>query len=622
MISKWGVKNFKSILEADLDLAPLTIFTGVNSSGKSSFLHSIAMLKQSVDSDKKDGYVLTGNLVGLGDFEHIYCKKAAKHKQDTKEIDIQFSISTENHKSIHVEQKLKMDDEAKVCLDSFTMESKTNNNDDIFLKYSKDGITKTDGLSFDEIKQYKQLPSSLRKDISFDKMLTNFRNSFIPDKISFFSKITDEQINEFINNLTDLSTEEDHLKYLEYCVTREEGEDDSYDCYYLRKYVFSENHCFVDEIIFHKLYLAISKGTKSNCPDPFTPIFKKYFHENNSLSLFDWYFTLFQRNKKEQKIIIEKITKEGFTFIKQLVGNDDYITPDFELPDRIKEVCKELDEYFKYKIKYLGPLRMDPRWSEGLNLNSDIDVKGSNSISYFHRYQEKSISNISPKSFDSLDFFIKTTNLNEALNEWLSYIGIANEHIIINGDDKAKIEIFAKELSFLNKDGFLLMLHFDGDNYAIPQLGTGVSQILPILIMCLTAPLDSTIVIQEPEQALHPKMQSRLADFFIAMALSGRQCIIETHSEYIIEQLRYRIIMLSDRKFDISPEHEPKPLHKHIKLYFVTKNEGCSHFKDIVIDENASLDEMPDDFFDESHKIIRKMMDEVAKKEKMDKEND
>jgi len=40
MISKWGVKNFKSILEADLELAPLTIFTGTNSSGKSSFLQT------------------------------------------------------------------------------------------------------------------------------------------------------------------------------------------------------------------------------------------------------------------------------------------------------------------------------------------------------------------------------------------------------------------------------------------------------------------------------------------------------------------------------------------------------------------------------------------------------
>jgi predicted ATPase len=46
MITKWGVENFKSILKADLDLAPLTVFTGTNCSGKSSFLQSIVMLVQ------------------------------------------------------------------------------------------------------------------------------------------------------------------------------------------------------------------------------------------------------------------------------------------------------------------------------------------------------------------------------------------------------------------------------------------------------------------------------------------------------------------------------------------------------------------------------------------------
>ena len=42
MITKWKVQNFKSIKqETELDLAPLTIFAGANSSGKSTFIQSI-----------------------------------------------------------------------------------------------------------------------------------------------------------------------------------------------------------------------------------------------------------------------------------------------------------------------------------------------------------------------------------------------------------------------------------------------------------------------------------------------------------------------------------------------------------------------------------------------------
>ena len=45
MITKWTVANFKSIAkETTLDLAPLTIFAGANSSGKSAFLQTIPMI--------------------------------------------------------------------------------------------------------------------------------------------------------------------------------------------------------------------------------------------------------------------------------------------------------------------------------------------------------------------------------------------------------------------------------------------------------------------------------------------------------------------------------------------------------------------------------------------------
>jgi len=70
MITEWHVKNFKSILDQKLTLAPLTIFSGVNSSGKSSFLQTIAMLAQSARNKSKH-FSLNGDLVNLGSFNHV-----------------------------------------------------------------------------------------------------------------------------------------------------------------------------------------------------------------------------------------------------------------------------------------------------------------------------------------------------------------------------------------------------------------------------------------------------------------------------------------------------------------------------------------------------------------------
>ena len=49
MISKWKLFNFKSVgRETPLDLQPLTIFAGPNSSGKSTFIQSILLICQTL----------------------------------------------------------------------------------------------------------------------------------------------------------------------------------------------------------------------------------------------------------------------------------------------------------------------------------------------------------------------------------------------------------------------------------------------------------------------------------------------------------------------------------------------------------------------------------------------
>jgi len=156
------------------------------------------------------------------------------------------------------------------------------------------------------------------------------------------------------------------------------------------------------------------------------------------------------------------------------------------------------------------------------------------------------------------------------------------------------------------------LINFDNFEYELIQLGTGISQIFPILFECLLTPPMSTIIIEEPELNLHPKIQSRLADFFIAMSLSGRQCLIATHSEYIIEQLRYRIVNLT----------KIVKLHEKTKLYFVSKHNGISYFNNIEINEYADLSDWPDDFFDESHLNKLNLMKARQKKEDSDKKND
>lgn len=85
MIDRLTLTNFKAFQHADLALGPLTLLTGLNSSGKSSVLQALALLHQSYTAGDLDragevarkgrvkagsvpgsGFLLNGELVGLG----------------------------------------------------------------------------------------------------------------------------------------------------------------------------------------------------------------------------------------------------------------------------------------------------------------------------------------------------------------------------------------------------------------------------------------------------------------------------------------------------------------------------------------------------------------------------
>lgn len=76
MIEHLSLVNFKAFRSARIRLAPVTLLTGLNSSGKSTVLQSLALLRQSYDSgilmstdgdaDSHGSFLLDGDLVELG----------------------------------------------------------------------------------------------------------------------------------------------------------------------------------------------------------------------------------------------------------------------------------------------------------------------------------------------------------------------------------------------------------------------------------------------------------------------------------------------------------------------------------------------------------------------------
>lgn len=88
MINGIGLRNFRSFVnETYVELKPITVLVGKNSSGKSSLLRTFPLLRQSVEENTTGPILWYGRLVDFGDFTDVLSKNS-----ENKEITFSFSL--------------------------------------------------------------------------------------------------------------------------------------------------------------------------------------------------------------------------------------------------------------------------------------------------------------------------------------------------------------------------------------------------------------------------------------------------------------------------------------------------------------------------------------------------
>ena len=141
------------------------------------------------------------------------------------------------------------------------------------------------------------------------------------------------------------------------------------------------------------------------------------------------------------------------------------------------------------------------------------------------------------------------------------------------------------EIIYLNLNSNLS----DGTRVSIADTGFGVSQIFPIVLEGLRMSTGDTLLLEQPEIHLHPNLQMQLADYFIALALSNKKVIVETHSDHIINRLVRRIV--EDSKFN---------LKDMVSIYFIKMTEDGAKSEEISINDSFGITNWPEDFFDQT----------------------
>jgi predicted ATPase len=272
-------------------------------------------------------------------------------------------------------------------------------------------------------------------------------------------------------------------------------------------------------------------------------------------------------------------------------GDERWVDPDFRQASEVIEAASRLRDFLATRVLYLGPLREAPHavYAPAPTVSTaSVGTQGEYVTSVLHAFGEQMV--VCPYP----DGTTGECSLSAAVATWLEEFDVG-KGLATRSLGRPGLELRLQER------------HLDRE-LDLTNVGVGVSQLLPVVVLCLLAPVGSLILLEQPELHLHPALQQRLGDFLLACSLSGRQLIVETHSDYIVSRLRRRIA------------EDPKDeIRRYLALIYAERFGGASNYRLVEPNEYGGIEDWPHGFFDqgadESQAILRAAM---AKREASD----
>lgn len=135
---------------------------------------------------------------------------------------------------------------------------------------------------------------------------------------------------------------------------------------------------------------------------------------------------------------------------------------------------------------------------------------------------------------------------------------------------------------------YSVIIHRDGVDANLLDVGVGISQVLPVLVTAFHAQPGSTVLLEEPEIHLHPLAQSVLAELFVDVSRERKvQFVIETHSEHLFRRLQ---TLVAQQKVAVAD----------VRLHFVERVEKRACLRELQMDPHGAIRKWPDKFFGDS----------------------
>ena len=570
MLSEYQIHNFKAFANQEkIPIRPITLIYGQNSSGKSSVLQSLLLLKQTLQeaTDPQTLLLAKGNLVDLGNFS-----------QYINNHDLDKSFSFKVFFDLDTEQIMGGDSKllSKYLSDNSLLGLEISFNYD--KEFSKIKFDRVDLFVGDKLRPLLSYIPNIAEDdngiiLNIDESEINFKHSFWQFWWQEFKLDFSKML---LSEIRDILERKEIIRLSARVSQKKVGNELQKQKDVLKPkieqldYELKEIKSKVEDQGIGKLQID---GLESELSDL-----------ENQYLLFD---TLLQLQVRFQKYSFQQ-AEEDFVialryshyvlcrhFLLNEVGDwqydlseprSEYLSLVYEKSGALKPVldltikASTLLRGYLDNLVYIRPLRANPErlYIFGGNNGEQVGQGGKNLADVL--YTKPDVLNAVNKQFELFD---------------LGY--------------EIKISKFKDEETSELSDVFAIRLidKYTKVNVSLLDVGFGISQILPVIIQSVLS-RNKTIVIEQPEIHIHPRLQAQLGSLLAESVKSfGNRFIIETHSEHLLLRLQKLI-----RNGELS--------HEDIAVVYVDRGKNGSQCLELRIDsEGDFIDEWPNGFFDE-----------------------
>ncbi|MHC2255112.1 putative ATPase [Bradyrhizobium embrapense] len=243
------------------------------------------------------------------------------------------------------------------------------------------------------------------------------------------------------------------------------------------------------------------------------------------------------------------------------------------------QLLSDLEATYEQEVDnlyYLGPLRVRPSRDYIWTGTRPIDVGNAG-----ERTIEALVAATAADEERSLGPRMKKRPLQHVVAHWLKHLGL--------------IDSFSIEEVAPGSNRWIAKVRTHSGSPFVPltDVGTGVSQVLPVITLLQYVPEGATVIFEQPEIHLHPLAQAGLADVIIQAVIHRRlQVILESHSEHLLLRLQRRIAESRPPGTATSRELSSDK----VKLFFAKADDGVSTLVPLDLDIFGNIRNWPDKF--------------------------